>query len=121
MQHVQFDPTQMDGAFINSKGFGGNNATALVLSPTVTLKMLERKHGAAAMKAYRRRNEPVKARLADYDARMSRGEVAPIYQFGEGVLEAEDLTITDTQIRVPGYARPIDLDLGDPYPDMTAT
>jgi acetoacetyl-[acyl-carrier protein] synthase len=119
MQHVQFDPATMDAAFINSKGFGGNNATALVLSPTVTRQMLERKHGAAAMTAYRRRNESIRAQLADYDARMSRGEVAPIYQFGEGVLEAEDLTITDTQIKVPGYANPIELDLGDPYPDMS--
>jgi acetoacetyl-[acyl-carrier protein] synthase len=58
--------------------------------------------------------------LIDYDARMSRGEVAPIYQFGEGVLEADDLTITDRQIQVPGYAHPIELDVGDPYPDMSA-
>jgi acetoacetyl-[acyl-carrier protein] synthase len=119
MEHVEIDPAAMDAAFINSKGFGGNNATALVLSPTVTRQMLERKHGAAAMAAYRRRNESIRAQLADYDARMSRGEVAPIYQFGEGVLEADDLTITDTQIQVPGYAHPIELDLGDPYPDMS--
>jgi acetoacetyl-[acyl-carrier protein] synthase len=120
IEHVQIDPTQMDGAFINSKGFGGNNATALILSPTVTRRMLERKHGAAAMKVHRRLNEAVLTQLADYDARMSRGEVAPIYQFGEGVLEASDLTITDTQIRVPGYANAIELDLGDPYPDMSS-
>jgi acetoacetyl-[acyl-carrier protein] synthase len=120
IEHVQIDPTQMDGAFINSKGFGGNNATALILSPTVTRRMLERKHGAAAMKTHRRHNEAVLTQLADYDARMSRGEVAPIYQFGEGVLEASDLTITDTQIRVPGYANAIELDLGDPYPDMSS-
>jgi acetoacetyl-[acyl-carrier protein] synthase len=119
MQHVQFDPAAMDGAFINSKGFGGNNATALVLSPTVTQQMLQRKHGAAAMQEYRRRNETIRATLADYDARMSRGEVAPIYQFGEGVLEASDLTITPTQIRVPGYVDPIELDPGDTYPDMS--
>ena len=52
---------------------------------------------------------------------MSRGEVAPIYQFGEGVLEAADLAITDTQIRVPGYALPIDLASEDPYPDMSGS
>ena len=52
MKHVEIDPTQMDGAFINSKGFGGNNATALILSPTVTRRMLAQKHGAAALTAY---------------------------------------------------------------------
>ncbi len=119
MQHVEIDPTQMDAAFINSKGFGGNNATALILSPTVTRRMLESKHGAAAMTAHARRNESVRKQIDDYDVRMSRGEVAPIYQFGEGVLEASDLTMTDTQIRVPGYAHPIEIALEDPYPDMS--
>ena len=48
---------------------------------------------------------------------MSRGEVAPIYQFGEGVLEGDgphDHAIR--RIRVPGYAHPIELDVDDPYP-----
>jgi acetoacetyl-[acyl-carrier protein] synthase len=120
MKHVEFDPTAMDGAFINSKGFGGNNATALLLSPTVTRRMLEQKHGAAALTAHDRRHESVQRQIEDYDVRMSRGEVAPIYQFGEGVLEATDLTITDTRIRVPGYAHSIELDVDDPYPEMRA-
>jgi len=120
MKHVEFDPTAMDGAFINSKGFGGNNATALLLSPTVTRRMLEQKHGAAALTAHDRRHESVQRQIEDYDVKMSRGEVAPIYQFGEGVLEATDLTITDTRIRVPGYAHPIELDVDDPYPEMRA-
>lgn len=118
MKHVEIDPTKMDGAFINSKGFGGNNATALILSPTVTRKMLTQKHGAAALKAHERKHEGIRRQIDDYDVRMSRGEVAPIYQFGEGVLEATDLTITDTRISVPGYALPIELDVDDPYPEM---
>ncbi len=119
MKHVEFDPTQMDAAFINSKGFGGNNATALILSPTATRRMLAQKHGAAALTAYDKRHEPIRNQIDDYDAKMSRGEVAPIYQFGEGVLEPDDLEISDTRIQVPGYAHPIELDGDDPYPDMT--
>ncbi len=118
MKHVEIDPTKMDGAFINSKGFGGNNATALILSPTVTRKMLAQKHGAAALTAHERKHEGIRRQIDEYDVKMSRGEVAPIYQFGEGVLEATDLTITDTRISVPGYALPIELDVDDPYPEM---
>jgi len=117
--HVEVDPAQLDGAFINSKGFGGNNATALVLSPQVTRRMLERRHGRDAMVRHARSNEPVMAAIADYDARMTRGEVAPIYQFGEGVLEGDDLTITTEAIQVPGYAQPISLVVDNPYGDMT--
>ena len=82
--------------------------------------MLAQKHGAAALTAYERRHESVRRQIDEYDVKMSRGEVAPIYQFGEGVLEPTDLTITDTRIRVPGYAFPIELDADDPYPEMRA-
>jgi acetoacetyl-[acyl-carrier protein] synthase len=61
----------------------------------------------------------VRKQLDDYDVRMSRGEIAPIYQFGEGVLESSDLQMSDTQIRVPGYAHPIELNVEHPYPDMS--
>ena len=44
----------------------------------------------------------------------------PQRQFGEGVLEPHDLQISDTRIRVPGYAHPIELDTDDPYPDMAS-
>jgi acetoacetyl-[acyl-carrier protein] synthase len=115
MQHVPTEPDAFQGAFINSKGFGGNNATALILSPQFTRELLVARHGNKALTAYARKHEAVQASLADYDARMTRGEVAPIYQFGEGVLEGADLTITPESIRVPGYAEAISLTLDNPY------
>jgi acetoacetyl-[acyl-carrier protein] synthase len=71
------------------------------------------------MLAHARANEAVRASIEDYDARMTRGEVAPIYQFGEGVLEGEDLTMSTEAIRVPGYGQPISLDVPNPYDDMS--
>ena len=41
--------SDMDIAFINSKGFGGNNATAPVFSPKVCLNMLTKRYGEAKM------------------------------------------------------------------------
>jgi acetoacetyl-[acyl-carrier protein] synthase len=117
--HVEVDPSALDGAFINSKGFGGNNATALVLSPHVTRRMLERRHGRAALTAHARANEAVAAARVDYDERMTRGEVLPIYQFGEGVLDGADLGLSTEEIRVPGYGAPISLDIVNAYRDFT--
>jgi acetoacetyl-[acyl-carrier protein] synthase len=119
MEHLQLAPEQRQAAFINSKGFGGNNATGLFLSPDVTLRMLEKRWGKTALLAYQRANEQVEAAAADYDAAMDRGEVKPIYHFGEGVLEGEDLTITRESLHVPGFARPVRLDLENPFSDMT--
>ena len=119
LAHREVDPGLLDAAFINSKGFGGNNATGLILAPHVTRAMLERKHGAQAMKRHAQRHEDVAIAFAGYDQRMTRGEESPIYQFGKGVLEGTDLGISDTRIDVPGYGQPIELDVADPYPDMS--
>jgi acetoacetyl-[acyl-carrier protein] synthase len=116
--HVEIDPEQMQGAFINSKGFGGNNATGLFLSPTTTQEMLTRKWGAAAMRTYADRNEAVKRASHDYDQTMLKETVSPIYQFGEGVLEGGDLDITTDQIQLPGFELPVELSAESPYPDM---
>jgi acetoacetyl-[acyl-carrier protein] synthase len=118
-EHVEIDPAAMDVTFVNSKGFGGNNATGIFLSPSVTRRMLERRHGKAELRDYDRRNEAVATATRDYDARMTRGELKPIYQFGEGVLEGQDLGIDSTAIRVPGYEQPLDLQIPNPFTDMT--
>ena len=118
MAHLELDKTQMDGAFVNSKGFGGNNATGFFLAPGKTEEMLQRRWGKEAMLAYRRKNEAVHTAAEDYDAAMDRGEVKPIYQFGEGVLDGGDLEISSKSIGVPGYANPVNLNIPNPHPDM---
>ena len=118
MQHVEIDPGEMPGALINSKGFGGNNATGLFLSPEFSQRMLERRWGRAAFADYRKRNEAVREARTAYDEAMLEQTLPSIYRFGEGVLEADDLTITPDSIRLPGFELPVCLDPGTPYKDM---
>lgn len=118
LEHLEMDPETSHAALINSKGFGGNNATGLFLSPARTRRMLARRWGKSAMAEHARRNERVERDAADYDAAMDRGEVAPIYRFGEGVLDGEDLEISTDAIRIPGFGQPVRLDLDNPFPDM---
>ena len=118
MKHLELDRSQMDGAFVNSKGFGGNNATGFFLTPAKTEEMMQRRWGKDAMLAYRRKNEAVHAAAVQYDDAVDRGEIKPIYRFGEGVLEGVDLDISESAIRVPGYAEPVNLDIPNPHPDM---
>ena len=118
LKHLELDTGEQQAALINSKGFGGNNATGLFLSPSVTEAMLTRRFGAKRMQAYRRRNEAVARVAADYDRRADSGEIPPIYQFGEGVLDADDLSISLEEIRMPGFGKPVKLNLTNPWPDM---
>lgn len=118
MSHLQIDPRDMDGAFVNSKGFGGNNATGFFLSPKVTESMLASRWGERHMQTWRRRNESVSTRAADYDAGAEGGEYPPIYNFGVGVLEGDDISISENEISIPGFGNSVNLDLENPYEDM---
>lgn len=116
--HVEIDPNQYRGAFVNSKGFGGNNATGLFLSPTQTLEMLEKRHGTAKISAWQSDNENISANANSYDDTADDGEVLPIYQFGEGVLEGDELGISPTALNIPGFVNQVNLELDNPFPDM---
>jgi acetoacetyl-[acyl-carrier protein] synthase len=119
LSHLQIDPHDMEGAFINSKGFGGNNATGFFLSPGYTTHMLTQRWGEKKMNAWRHRNEAVVSTAIDYDERADGGDFPPIYQLGEGVVESEDLEISPGEIRIPGFGHSVDLNLDNPYADMT--
>ena len=118
MEHREVGRDAMDIAFLNSKGFGGNNGTGVVLAPHVARSMLEKRHGADAMRAWATANEGVREAIAGYDERMTAGTEAPIYRFGEGVLDGPDLTMDARGIRIPGFDQPVDLDLPNPWADM---
>jgi acetoacetyl-[acyl-carrier protein] synthase len=107
----------LDAAIVNAKGFGGNNASGLVLSARVTEAMLERRYGER-WSAYQGRRERTREAADTYRQRVDRGLFAPIYRFGEGAIQDEDVQITSTAIRVPGFGCPITLDVENPYADM---
>lgn len=113
--HTELAPDQRVAAFINSKGFGGNNATGLVLSPEFTQSLLEQRWGKQVVAAYRHRSETVAAEAQAYDDAMCEQTIDSIYRFGDGVLQGDDLDITDTEIRLPGFGLPVDLDIANPY------
>lgn len=118
LKHRAVDPNHLQAAFINSKGFGGNNATAAILSPEVTNSMLAKRHGKAAMIKFQDRQTETIASSYAYDEACLKNETAPIYQFGQGVVEGSALNLTDATITIPGHAKPISLQVDNPYEDM---
>ena len=114
-EHVEVDPAALDIAFVNSKGFGGNNATGLILSPRVAHEMLKARHGAQTMRRHARRNDAVHRNALDYDAAATRGEAETIYRYGQGVLDGTDLELSADEIGVPGYEQAISLAMKHPF------
>ncbi|WP_196140390.1 beta-ketoacyl synthase [Aliikangiella sp. G2MR2-5] len=106
---------QMKGVVLNSKGFGGNNASGLVLSPHVAFEMLEKKYGAERLADYRAKNESVKATAKAYDEAITKGDINVIYHFGTEVMQGEDLKITSEGISLDKFKNQLNFDTENPY------
>ncbi|MDX1298660.1 MAG: beta-ketoacyl synthase, partial [Pseudomonas sp.] len=124
-QHLSFAtadrtraPEQLDVCFINSKGFGGNNASALLLAPHVAERMLRKRHGEAAFAAYLQRREATRAAAQAYDAQALLGQLGIIYNFGNDLIDEQQIAISPEQIKVPGFAQPLVFKKDARYGDM---
>ena len=109
---------QLDVAFLNSKGFGGNNSTATVLSPGVVEKMLEKRYGSNQMQAYVEKRELVRKQAADYDAKACQGDLNVLYNFGSGIIEDHEISIDAESIEIGQFANKVSLKLENPFGDM---
>jgi acetoacetyl-[acyl-carrier protein] synthase len=111
-------PEQLDLCVINSKGFGGNNASALLLAPHVAERMLRKRHGEAAFAAYLQRREATRAAAQAYDAQALLGQLGIIYNFGHDLIDDQQIEISPEQIKVPGFVQPLVFKKDERYGDM---
>ena len=81
--------------------------------------MLSKRWGAGAMTKHASANEAVEASAQEYNRRADTGDIPPIYQFGEGVLDGTELTFASDQLRIPGFTHSVNLDLPNLYEDMS--
>ena len=113
-----WDCPDMDIAFINSKGFGGNNATATVFSPKVSLAMMEKRYGSEAMQAYQAKLSHVEQAQQVYRDNANKGQFDLIYKFGEGLLSEADIEITNDSLSFAEFKNSIALPSQNPFDDM---
>ncbi|BAN51125.1 beta-ketoacyl synthase [Metapseudomonas resinovorans] len=109
---------QLDVCFINSKGFGGNNATGLVISPRLAEKMLKKRHGEAAFAAYDAKRQQTRANAEEYDRRALLGELDIIYNFGNDLIDEQLIEIDSDGIQVPGFAQVLRYKKDERFADM---
>ena len=108
----------MDIAFINSKGFGGNNATATVFSSKISLTMMEKRYGAAAMKEYKQKLTTVEKAQQAYRDNANKGQFDLIYKFGEGMLNEAEIKLTPESLSFAEFKHCINLPDKNPFDDM---
>lgn len=108
----------MDIAFINSKGFGGNNATATIFSPKVSLNMMKKRYGFDAIRAYETRLHEVEKAQQVYRDNANNGQYDLIYKFGEGLLNEDDIALSNDSLSFAEFKNSIKLPNSNPFEDM---
>ena len=90
---------EMQFVILNSKGFGGNNASALIASKSNTFSMLQNKHGKDAITNWHCLNEEVEKNREEFKKEVLCNVPSSRYIFGEQVTEGiSDLDFTKEAI-----------------------
>lgn len=113
-----YDCEAQDIAFINSKGFGGNNATAPMFSPSVTMTMLTKRHGEEKMAVYQNQLKQTKAQQTAYQHAANLGDYQLIYRFGDGLIDENDIKLSQDELSLPGFKHSVKLTFDNPFDDM---
>jgi acetoacetyl-[acyl-carrier protein] synthase len=114
-EHRRYDALHWQGIFVNAKGFGGNNATGLLLSPEATWSLLQRRHGEPARARHHQAHEQVQAEQERYRSALLEGHDEAIYNFGANVVEGTELAVDSESVRIPGFTLPVSLAVTNPY------
>ena len=115
--HREIDPAEQYYALINSKGFGGNNASATLLSPNAVNHMLQARYSKSEWQAWQAANESVAEKQRTRDDAVIAGKEEPVYHFDHGVLLDGDVELGPNRLVLGGRA--VDLELTSPYQDMS--
>jgi acetoacetyl-[acyl-carrier protein] synthase len=115
LAHRELDLAEQRYALINAKGFGGNNATATLLSPLQTLDMLRARHGEQAITKWQRAQESVEAERLAREERVLAGEESPRYRFDHNVLGDADVQLDAESIAIGG--KRVALTQSNPFAD----
>ncbi|MEE4465056.1 beta-ketoacyl synthase, partial [Azotobacter chroococcum] len=102
----------------NSKGFGGNNATGVLLSPRITEKMLRKRHGEAAFADYCARREATREAARRYDEQALQGRFDILYNFGQDMIDDHAIELSEAGIKLPGFSQAIRFKKDERFSDM---
>jgi len=108
-EHSNIGVENFSAALLNAKGFGGNNATAVMLSPKAVAKRISEKHGAEAFARWQNSSEEARKAAQEYEKQCSEEGMSLTYLFDHEVRDGSHIHIDENELRVEGYANSIKL------------
>ena len=101
----EVDKEKVDAIYLNAKGFGGNNGSCGVVSPSFIKSKIDKKD----LKDYEEKLSETEAKRKVYLEESNNGNYDLIYRFKEEILDpSEDMKITKDKISISDYK---DIDL----------
>ena len=118
LKNKRIEDDEFDFAVLNAKGFGGNNGTSLVASPSQTIKMLESKYSKSDIQKYLKRKTKIDDQLNESKQEILQGDIKSRYIFGESVIDGmNDFDIEADKITNKLNKEIFDLNSTLPYKD----
>ena len=118
LQNKKFEDGRFDFAVLNAKGFGGNNGTCLVASPSKTMKMLKSKYPKKDIREYLSKKQKIDDQLNQCKQDILLGDIKSRYIFGEDVIDGmNDFEIEPDKITNKLNKEIFDLNSTLPYKD----
>ena len=118
LKNKRIEDDEFDFSVLNAKGFGGNNGTSLVASPSQTMKMLESKYSKSDIQKYLKKKSKIDDQLNDSKQEILQGDTKSRYIFGESVIDGmNDFDIEADKITNKSNKEIFDLNSTLPYKD----
>ena len=108
LEDAEKDKESIDAIYLNAKGFGGNNASAGIISPKIAIDLAKEEFSKNEHLKYQQNKEKVLESSLNYQESCKKGDYRVIYRFNEEVLEGlEDIEISEEGIKLKGFKTPI--------------
>ena len=108
-EHTNIGAENFSAALLNAKGFGGNNATAVMLAPNKAKEILTEKYGAEAMLQWQGNSENPRQAGRDYDTACSEKGMSLTYLFDHDVRDSSHVRIDESELHIEGYKEAVKL------------
>ncbi len=119
LDSLEFKKNDYDFAILNAKGFGGNNGTALITSPSKTMQLIQSKYQKREIQKYKNKKEIVDNQLLENKNKILQGDIKSRYIFGENVIDGiNNFEIKSHQITNKLNNEKFDLESTLPYKDF---
>jgi acetoacetyl-[acyl-carrier protein] synthase len=104
------DDNFYSAAFLNAKGFGGNNASATILSPLESKNLLTQRYSKNKMASYESKAEETRQKSSQHNKQSLKGNYNVVYKFNENVLHGEtDVKLERGKIKLKNFKNSINL------------